>query len=57
MRGYTRAQVAQHTAEDDLWLIIRNRGSDQLKVGRLVPPGCCSAAACCGACLPAPHAA
>ncbi len=33
LRGYTRAEVAQHKAEDDLWLIIKNKGSDRLKVG------------------------
>ncbi|PRW57707.1 Cytochrome b5 [Chlorella sorokiniana] len=32
LRGYTRAEVAQHKAEDDLWLIIKNKGSDRLKV-------------------------
>lgn len=31
LRGYTRAEVKQHTAEDDLWLIIKNKGSDRLK--------------------------
>lgn len=33
LRGYTRAQVAQHNTEDDLWLIIKNKGSDKHKVG------------------------
>lgn len=32
MRGYTRAEVAQHNKEGDCWLIIKNRGSDRLKV-------------------------
>ena len=32
MRGYTRAEVAQHRSEDDLWLIIKNKGSDKYKV-------------------------
>lgn len=41
LRGYTRAEVKQHTAEDDLWLIIKNKGSDRLKVG----PGCGGAGA------------
>lgn len=32
MRGFTRVEVAQHKSEDDLWLIIKNKGSDRLKV-------------------------
>ncbi|KAL4855974.1 Cytochrome B5-like protein [Chlorella vulgaris] len=31
-RGYTRAEVAQHTAEDDLWLIIRHKTTGKLQV-------------------------
>lgn len=31
-RGYTRAEVAQHASEDDLWLIIKNKGAEQYKV-------------------------
>ena len=32
-RGYTRAEVAQHRSEHDLWLILQNKGSDKFKVG------------------------
>lgn len=31
-RGYTRAEVAAHNTEGDCWLLIKNRGSDRLKV-------------------------
>lgn len=31
-RGYTRAEVAKHNKEGDLWLILRARGSDKLQV-------------------------
>ena len=31
-RGYTRAEVAQHKSEDDLWLILQNKDSDKFKV-------------------------
>ena len=31
-RGYTRAEVAAHASEGDCWLLLRNRGSDKLKV-------------------------
>jgi hypothetical protein len=32
-RGYTRAEVAQHMSEDDLWLILQNKDSNKFKVG------------------------
>jgi acyl-lipid (8-3)-desaturase len=32
MGSYTRAEVAKHVDEEDLWLIIKNRGSDRHKV-------------------------
>jgi cytochrome b involved in lipid metabolism len=31
-RGYTRAEVAKHSTEGDLWLILRARGTDKLQV-------------------------
>ncbi len=31
-RGYTRAEVAKHNKEGDLWLILRTKGSDRLQV-------------------------
>ena len=31
-RGYSKAEVAKHATEGDLWLLIRPRGSDTLKV-------------------------
>lgn len=34
LRGYTRAEVAKHTTEGDLWLILKNKnkGSDRYMV-------------------------
>lgn len=31
-RGYSKTEVAKHATEGDLWLLIRPRGSDTVKV-------------------------
>ncbi|EFN57103.1 expressed protein [Chlorella variabilis] len=38
-RGYTRAEVARHKAEDDLWIIIRHKDTNKLQVGRAAAGG------------------